>query len=486
MNAVTGGAAIGGAGTGGRRISIARGFTGFEGDAQTKIARAVFGGLGPGITARDIYETTTPTAQCRAVIGEPDKCWVCGYDFSNASILGTAQCEHILPIVQAIMYLDLYSPKKLKSLSTPEEKADYIDYLRLEYRWAHQACNLIKKGDVYIYYNSSANKYDVAVPKLISFISKVADILLKPTRKPSTISKYNRTRLAKNRADFINQRIENIKENIYTPIVTNLNGRWAGISGEPIVAQGLDQLSAVAALLTAPMTAKGVAATAGGNMRGSIPTAFLELPKTPEQLYDSLLKRADIKGLYGGTEIFKSYIKTALDSNSFVKDELIQLYSKIKFKAETKKQLTDYINTVDNYAVSLAVTLIRKYNPSFGDIYTFGEFNQSIIDELKGTSLINTIHAVSDVAPSDIKEMVDVAASNTDENPVHTFSEVAMEDLKKDDSAAGESVSNYGNSVFNVVESNGNSPVGHRGGYRSTRRGALRRRRVTRKKRYTL
>jgi hypothetical protein len=93
---------------------------------------------------RDIYEPSGVEAQCNNTIGkvkDTDKCYICGFDFDDRTEGLQPTCEHILPIIQAIFFLDLYRGSD-KGKHTPEQ----IDILRKEYSWAHRCCNYVK-GD---------------------------------------------------------------------------------------------------------------------------------------------------------------------------------------------------------------------------------------------------------------------------------------------------------------------------------------------------
>jgi hypothetical protein len=101
--------------------------------------------------ARDIWEHLDPDDQCLASpIGENTNpnCWICGFaldGFQLPNFNGNPQkpkeCEHVLPICQAVMVLSLYAYGQVE----PSDAEDY----RLEYKWAHKHCNRIKNDDVY-------------------------------------------------------------------------------------------------------------------------------------------------------------------------------------------------------------------------------------------------------------------------------------------------------------------------------------------------
>jgi hypothetical protein len=94
---------------------------------------------------RYMFAPADNTGQCvRAGVGVPSKCWLCDYPLlkPDGSQFDTIACEHILPVVQGVMFADI-ALSKLPSTSTPE-------LVRAEYEWAHAVCNGPKSASVFI------------------------------------------------------------------------------------------------------------------------------------------------------------------------------------------------------------------------------------------------------------------------------------------------------------------------------------------------
>jgi hypothetical protein len=438
----TGGAATGGAATGGAAagaasggaataISVAKGFTGFEGDAQTALIRAIFGDATKGLTARDIYEISTPTTQCRRVIGPPSTCWICSRPFTRSyvEVLGGPQCEHILPITQAVMYMGLYSHKEY-TLLKPAEKNEYLEFLRLEYGWAHADCNSMKKSNVYIHYNVETQKYEVSVDKINTLLSNILTIF--PFKKLDKDDKEF----------FLNDRLTYITDNIFLPIVTHMNTRWADEDGNVIPAHGLDQLTAVVSLLTAPKTKAGTAATASANLDSTRGRSILSLPKDASALYDSIQRRTSNGRL---TESIKSILK----SNQSIKEKITELFRKIPFVAKNKTDMGEYIKSVGDYAIYLASE--KPITTAFGRTVrsTDGEstYSDERIKTLQNISIIDTISAIAGTGEKDVKNII-IAAKSAEENPLSILSAVALQQspvntsLDKSNSSTRSSVTN--------------------------------------------
>ncbi len=105
------------------------------------------------MTYRDIWETSSPTTQCGNTIGDAvdgvSVCWLCGYVIDISVEALRPECEHVLPVGQALVFLDLYKHSVHKGDITKElEKM-----LKLEYRWAHSVCNRIKSDTNFLGFN---------------------------------------------------------------------------------------------------------------------------------------------------------------------------------------------------------------------------------------------------------------------------------------------------------------------------------------------
>ena len=187
--------------------------------STTVVARTLFGPEIDSANARKIWELSTPTDQCKGSMGAgPFKkgveCYICGLPIIHSGIKNDGrnpECEHLLPILMAVMYLQLYSYKETKSKSTgnaqtstgnaqtPWYNQELID---LEYAWAHRTCNQIKSDDIYIYVDDNGQfEVDInGLKKLLKTIwdTKINDykIFIKDLHK-----KY------KNKNGFINKRI---------------------------------------------------------------------------------------------------------------------------------------------------------------------------------------------------------------------------------------------------------------------------------------
>jgi len=97
---------------------------------------------------RQIYEPGSVESQCNNTIGkvkDTDKCYICGFDFDEKINGLQPTCEHILPIIQAIFFLDLYRSSD-KGNHSPQQ----MDILRKEYAWAHRCCNYVKADNSFL------------------------------------------------------------------------------------------------------------------------------------------------------------------------------------------------------------------------------------------------------------------------------------------------------------------------------------------------
>jgi len=152
--------------------------------------------------ARKFWEPSSPTTQCNGTIGPFNngvECYICGMPIvrvearararsrSRSESLGAAsgasaadgdsddsdtsnidgrnpECEHILPIALAVLYLGLYSPI-FKSSEWYNK-----DIVKHEYAWAHRTCNQIKSDRSFIKMNPDHTQFILDIDKINIFL----------------------------------------------------------------------------------------------------------------------------------------------------------------------------------------------------------------------------------------------------------------------------------------------------------------------------
>ena len=161
----------------------------------TEFSRLIFGADTTCKQARKFWEPSSPTTQCNNVfITGPFKngtiCYICGMEINKAAAAaGVAaaadntddsddsdengkdgrnpECEHILPIGLAIIYLGLYSP------SFKGSEWYNKDILKYEYAWAHRTCNQIKSDESFITVNADNTEFNVNNTNLEKFLGRI-------------------------------------------------------------------------------------------------------------------------------------------------------------------------------------------------------------------------------------------------------------------------------------------------------------------------
>tara|TARA_B110000483_G_scaffold917_1_gene1078 strand:- start:3721 stop:5514 length:1794 start_codon:yes stop_codon:yes gene_type:complete len=115
---------------------------------------------------RELLEKTSPTNQCKTIIGDQtnhDRCYLCGCNFDKAISksgkkrktisYNSLECEHILPIFPAITHIMIYQSRFVHE--------SIKDFLKIEYAWSHQCCNQVKTDIDFTLYNAKTNKYEI-------------------------------------------------------------------------------------------------------------------------------------------------------------------------------------------------------------------------------------------------------------------------------------------------------------------------------------
>ena len=122
---------------------------------------------------RYMFAPADNTAQCvRAGLKNPpditDTCWLCGFGlYKGRTPIDTIACEHILPVIQAVIFADIALPKSPSTITPALVKA--------EYAWAHASCNLPKSNSVFIkeIYDQDGNiiRWDVDMNEIVSVLN---------------------------------------------------------------------------------------------------------------------------------------------------------------------------------------------------------------------------------------------------------------------------------------------------------------------------
>ena len=152
-------------------------------------------------TVRAIYELSSATTQCANVTGirNPNgmPCYVCGIPIDESDIIKegksyvnqglTSECEHVLSIAQAIIFLGLYWDKAKRAANSGQLFGSEQQALQLEYAWAHRTCNQVKSDDNFIAFNPAIKQFVVNDAKVKSYLSAIY------TNKRKDSVKFNAT-----------------------------------------------------------------------------------------------------------------------------------------------------------------------------------------------------------------------------------------------------------------------------------------------------
>jgi len=173
-------------------------------------------------TCRAIFELSAVETQCNNVVEpkkkEDDNCYICGFEFDQ-NVEGLQRtCEHILPIIQAVFFLELYTNGK-----------PITDVLRLEYDWAHRCCNYVKNDysflktvmtNKYPAYEFNSNQTSVTL-SLIQNLSELSE----KTGKQKFIGLEHIQPKIKLNNKWKEERLKYIKETKMDPIVKYIRSK---------------------------------------------------------------------------------------------------------------------------------------------------------------------------------------------------------------------------------------------------------------------
>lgn len=181
---------------------------------------------------RDIYELSGVTAQCNYSIGKVssnDVCYLCGFKFDESIEGLQATCEHILPIIQAIFFLDLYRPAEKGH--TPEE----MNILKKEYAWAHRCCNYVKGDNSFLVTKIKKSNLFPTWSFGTNTTSQVLNTLFKTEKYQGTknIQEQIKNYVGSNSREigftgWLNDRMNFIRDEKMKPIVTFIENKGLG------------------------------------------------------------------------------------------------------------------------------------------------------------------------------------------------------------------------------------------------------------------
>jgi hypothetical protein len=122
--------------------------------------------------ARDWFERADATQQCENTapgkkdhLKPSDLCYICGLPLIiNGKQNGPLECEHILPVAQACLFLDLYRSDYKEIMKSGNTNLTSLQQqikqnLAVEYNWAHQCCNQIKSSISFVKFDDTHNEF---------------------------------------------------------------------------------------------------------------------------------------------------------------------------------------------------------------------------------------------------------------------------------------------------------------------------------------
>jgi hypothetical protein len=188
-------------------------------DSLTPLLKSIYGSeiiekwRMSGKDLRSIWELSPPQVQCSHIIDSPKSCWICGGGFVLDKDALKPICDHVLPIAQAVFFLQLYAAQKKRA---PTVDDDSKKIFKLEYDWAHSLCNTIKSSAVLI--KSSKQGLSVNVTEVRKLLVKIRDTESNQPGYQSIIGMLSNPDLIAQRSNSMASRIQQIVDFVNEPI----------------------------------------------------------------------------------------------------------------------------------------------------------------------------------------------------------------------------------------------------------------------------
>jgi hypothetical protein len=274
-------------------------------------------------TAREFFEPSSPTTQCNNTIGSfinGTVCYICGMFINSTDIPNDGQnpeCEHILPILQAMLYLGLYRDKNTNTYP-------YLDY---EYAWAHRTCNQIKSDKLFINLNNEG-KFIVNSNQIKQFLTSIWNT----SREDSVAFKHSLHERYRGVDEFRSVRSSYLEKHVFQKIADYLNS---------FNAPTLLMFAGICQSATAPTGAAGKRARETRNP--------INLLRYQEEEYNKSIELV-IPHFSDLTTIVKSYY------NRFI-------------PVRENNELYENFNTKSSYFRESFIRLLLKLQENYGTIY---------------------------------------------------------------------------------------------------------------------
>jgi len=176
-------------------------------------------------SARDWWEQTGPQTQCANAIMPIEwgrtECYICGEKLlKNES---PPECEHILPVSKAALYLTLYRGdyksimvRGFENKLTDENEQRIFNEISMEYDWSHRCCNQKKNDTDFIKYNYNKGVFEIDLNHTRSVLKDIIKGSISKDGHCKEQSLYNKfSKMNKDENKWIKDRVDilNAKNN---------------------------------------------------------------------------------------------------------------------------------------------------------------------------------------------------------------------------------------------------------------------------------
>jgi hypothetical protein len=188
--------------------------------------------------ARNWWERADAIQQCKNTIGDKkptEECYICGLKLNEDK--DTAECEHILPVFQGALFLNLYRSEYKDVMSKVNKKqpltrqeTELYETLMLEYKWAHRCCNQIKSNISFLTFDPKSDKFMLDFNSTAKILKGIFEAKMQnkegkyETRSYcESLSRKLKTKYNDNLKNFIKDRSDAIYVNNIKPICNKIN-----------------------------------------------------------------------------------------------------------------------------------------------------------------------------------------------------------------------------------------------------------------------
>jgi len=326
----------------------------------------------------DLLSFMSVEGQCEAVSKVKTlelKCWICGVKITGGYQKNNVECEHVLPIGDAMLHLALVQGAANFKITT----SSFQDIVREEYEWSHRCCNRIKDHISLVTPNGITGKYEVNTANIDKMCEAIVDGIDKDHGQCAHLlgkarvdvkRGLNNTKQRQKIGERLNRIVQLINGNIdYVKVTMN------SVVREKAEQTVIDSANAVSGLVEAALKATPTFAARAGEAAGHtydliMRYGFEQISIKTENMASNIVNiisigpsnQANIQQAIDGIKLNTSGLANIAVANPLflvIPDNALSLFTTISGKSITPQNGFSFASTISSWAIGLSFIMVR-------------------------------------------------------------------------------------------------------------------------------